>query len=41
MLRILIPPHPLTPSPTGGEGELNLAPSPLMGEGWGEGGHCV
>jgi hypothetical protein len=35
-------PHPPTPSPIKGEGEpelqaQSLAPSPLVGEGWGEG----
>jgi hypothetical protein len=35
-------PHPPTPSPKAGEGEQehktkSLAPSPLVGEGWGEG----
>jgi hypothetical protein len=35
-------PHPPTPSPKAGEGEpeyksKSLAPSPLVGEGWGEG----
>ncbi|EDX71528.1 hypothetical protein MC7420_94 [Coleofasciculus chthonoplastes PCC 7420] len=42
----MFPPHPLTPSPTGGEGEqmftvLLLLPSPKLGRGAGGEGYSV